>query len=69
MHCIRSSNRFGFNNGKTFVDGLDAEATPSWQGGDFATVVYTLRLLGFNAVRLPFMFGDLSLPPQVRYMG
>ncbi|KAF8069516.1 MED7B [Scenedesmus sp. PABB004] len=55
----------GFDRGKTMVDGLDAGAAPSWEGGDFATVVHTLRLLGFNAVRLPFLFTDLlSLPPQ-----
>lgn len=59
--------RFGFNNKKTMVDGLDGEKTPTWEGGDFATIVHQLRLLGFNAVRLPFLFGDLyTLPPQVR---
>ena len=26
---------------------------------DFATIVYRLQLLGFNAVRLPFSFSDL----------
>ena len=26
---------------------------------DFATIVYRLTLLGFNAVRLPFSFTDL----------
>jgi hypothetical protein len=61
--------RFGFNNGKTMVDGLDGENTIShtWQSGDFATIVYQLRLLGFNAVRLPFLFNDLlARKPQVR---
>jgi hypothetical protein len=49
------------------VDGLDGEKTPSWEGGDFATIVHQLKLLGFNAVRLPFLFGNLyTLPPQVR---
>lgn len=59
--------RFGFNNGKTMVDGLDGEKTPgTWEGGDFATIVHQLKLLGFNAVRLPFLFGDLyTQPPQV----
>jgi hypothetical protein len=48
------------------VDGLDAEPTPSWEGGDFATIVHTLKLLGFNAVRLPFQFSGLYLKkPQV----
>lgn len=61
--------RFGFNNGKTMVDGLDAEPTASWEGGDFATIVQTLRLLGFNAVRLPFQFTDLFIAkPQVSHM-
>jgi hypothetical protein len=60
-------DRFGFNNGKTMVDGLDGEKTPgTWEGGDFATIVHQLKLLGFNAVRLPFLFGDLyTQPPQV----
>lgn len=58
--------RFGFNNGKTMVDGLDGEKNGTWEGGDFATIVHQLKLLGFNAVRLPFLFGDLyTLPPQV----
>jgi hypothetical protein len=62
--------RFGFNNGKTMVDGLDAEPTPSWEGGDFATIVQQLKLLGFNAVRLPFQFSDLYVKkPQVRVTG
>eukprot|EP00882_Tetradesmus_deserticola_P020519 GHRQ01022168.1.p1 GENE.GHRQ01022168.1~~GHRQ01022168.1.p1 ORF type:complete len:446 (+),score=144.07 GHRQ01022168.1:920-2257(+) len=58
---IHGVNWFGFNNGKTMVDGLDGENTVShtWQSGDFATIVYQLRLLGFNAVRLPFLFNDL----------
>ncbi|BDA48966.1 probable major extracellular endoglucanase at N-terminal half [Coccomyxa sp. Obi] len=50
-------NWFGFETGTTFLDGL-------WAGSDsltmdFATVVYRLQLLGFNAVRLPFSFSDL----------
>jgi hypothetical protein len=45
------------------VDGLDA-ANGTWLGGDFATVVFRLRLLGFNAVRLPFRFSDLEAPTQ-----
>jgi hypothetical protein len=59
-------SRFGFNNGKTMVDGLDGEKNATWEGGDFATIVHQLKLLGFNAVRLPFLFGNLyTLPPQV----
>lgn len=50
-------NYFGFNNGQTWVDG-------SWAGGsaagtDFRHIVYQVRALGFNAVRLPFIFRDL----------
>lgn len=58
---IRGINWFGFENGQTSPDGL-------WIGGssiatDMNTVIYRLRLLGFNAVRLPFTFNDLDLPP------
>lgn len=52
--AIAGFGRFGFNNGQTAPDGL-------WAGGtaantDFATIVYQLRLLGFNGIRLPFIF-------------
>jgi aryl-phospho-beta-D-glucosidase BglC (GH1 family) len=44
------------------VDGL-------WAGGseaatDFALIAYQLRLLGYNAVRLPFTWRDLEAPPR-----
>lgn len=57
MHGI---NWFGFNNGMTWLNGL-------WAGGksghsDFATIAYELQLLGFNAIRLPFLFRDLKAP-------
>lgn len=44
------------------VDGL-------WAGGteaatDFALITYQLRLLGYNAVRLPFIWRDLEMPPK-----
>ncbi|DBB04409.1 TPA: hypothetical protein ACH3X1_012892 [Trebouxia sp. C0004] len=50
-------NFFGFDDGNTMVDGL-------WAGSDqltldFATIVYRIQLLGFNAVRLPFSFQNL----------
>ena len=52
-------NWFGFDvpGGTTMVDGL-------WAGGsgltaDLSTVAYRLRLLGFNAVRLPFSMKEL----------
>jgi aryl-phospho-beta-D-glucosidase BglC (GH1 family) len=52
-------NWFGFNNKQTMVDGL-------WAGGssaatDFLQMIQTIKLLGFNAVRLPFTFSDLNL--------
>lgn len=59
---LKGVNWFGFNNGSTMVDGL-------WGGSslasDFATVVYRMQLLGFNAIRLPFSFKDLyDLAPR-----
>src|SRR5947208_543484 len=59
---LKGVNWFGFNNQSTMVDGL-------WNNSeglsfDFATVVYRMKLLGFNAVRLPFSFTDLELPPR-----
>lgn len=59
--ALKGVNWFGFNNGGTMVDGL-------WGGpglmSDFATVVWRQKLLGFNAVRLPFSFQDLNKPPR-----
>ena len=49
------ANWFGFENGQTFVDGL-------WAGSgtalthDALTVLWRIKLLGFNALRLPFSF-------------
>jgi hypothetical protein len=53
--AIKGINWFGFNNGQGSVDGL-------WAGGsdaatDFLQLVYQVRLLGFNAVRVPFRWG------------
>lgn len=53
----------GPQNAKTMADGLDA-GNSTWIAADFATVVYRLKLLGFNAVRLPFSFADLQLPTK-----
>lgn len=60
---FRGINWFGFNNKQTMVDGL-------WIGGssmatDFNTIVYRLKLLGFNSVRLPFQFEDLEISPAL----
>ena len=59
---LKGINWFGFNNKQTMVDGL-------WAGGtsfatDFSTILYKLKALGFNTVRLPFTFTDLTLPPK-----
>jgi hypothetical protein len=60
---FKGINWFGFNNGQTMVDGL--WAGPDSLSLDFATVVYRMQLLGFNAVRLPFSFSDLyNLSPK-----
>ena len=45
------------------VDGLWAQ-TGDATVSDFATVVWRLRLLGFNAVRLPFSFQEFSKTPR-----
>lgn len=56
--ALKGINYFGFEtSGGSMVDGL-WEAGSSITG-DFATVVYRLKLLGFNAVRLPFSFKNL----------
>jgi Cellulase (glycosyl hydrolase family 5) len=60
---LKAVNWFGFNNQSTMVDGLwNSSDSTSF---DFATVVYRMQLLGFNAIRLPFSFLDLyQLAPK-----
>ena len=58
---LKGFNWFGFNNGQTMMDGLWSSDALS---GDFATVVRRQKLLGFNAVRLPFSFQDFKLTPR-----
>jgi hypothetical protein len=53
----------GFDSGGTFVALAGADQQPAWVGGDFAATVHVVRLLGFNAVRLPFTFDDLQSAP------
>lgn len=48
------------------LDGLWAQDSLSQ---DFATVVHRLKLLGFNAVRLPFSFQDLHNLPAKDWCG
>lgn len=59
--CVTLTCGSHVQNGKTMVDGLDA-GNGTWLAADFATIVYRLKLLGFNAVRLPFKFSDLEAP-------
>jgi hypothetical protein len=58
-----SVNYFGFENGMTMVDGLWANTRDALVA-DFATVVWRMKLLGINAVRLPFSFLEFSKTPQ-----
>ena len=51
---IKGINWFGFETDSTMVDGL-------WQGPNaitqnFQAIVWRIKLLGFNTVRLPFSF-------------
>ncbi|GBF88153.1 glycoside hydrolase [Raphidocelis subcapitata] len=55
---LKAMNWFGLNTDQMAPDGL-------WAGGsdtatDFLEIVYQIKLLGFNAVRLPFRFQDLG---------
>ena len=56
---IKGINWFGFETSSTMMDGL-------WQGPaaitqNFEAVVWRIKLLGFNTVRLPFSFQVRSL--------
>ncbi|KAI8468681.1 MAG: glycoside hydrolase superfamily [Monoraphidium minutum] len=64
---IRGVNWFGFNVGMGAVDGLWAGGTD--QATDFLEMVRQIRVLGFNAVRLPFRFEDLRshAPDRTRH--
>ncbi|CAK0782947.1 hypothetical protein CVIRNUC_006142 [Coccomyxa viridis] len=59
---IKAFNWGGFDDGSTYLGGLYVNRSISV--GDMAMVVYRAQLLGFNAVRLPFRFSDLNLPPK-----
>ena len=58
-----SVNYFGFESGMTIVDGLWANTRDALVG-DFATVVWRMKLLGVNAVRVPFSFLEFAKTPQ-----
>ena len=51
---MQGVNWFGFETSATMVAGLWAGSSSLTQ--DFKTVVWRFKLLGFNAVRLPFSF-------------
>ena len=51
---FKGVNWFGFETDATMCDGLYAGTTELTQ--DFAYVIWRMKLLGFNAVRLPFSF-------------
>jgi aryl-phospho-beta-D-glucosidase BglC (GH1 family) len=46
--------RFGFETSSTAVDGLWEGPTALTQ--NFDTIAWRIKLLGFNAIRLPFSF-------------
>jgi hypothetical protein len=46
----------------TFLNGLWAGQASA--NSDFAAIIWQLKLLGFNAIRLPFLFDDLQAPAQ-----
>ncbi len=46
--------RFGFNNHQTAMDGLYAGGAAFHT--DYMWVTYQLQLLGFNAIRVPYIF-------------
>ena len=50
-------------SGMTIVDGLWANTRDALVG-DFATVVWRMKLLGVNAVRVPFSFLEFAKTPQ-----
>ena len=51
---LQGVNWFGFETSATMVAGLWAGSSSLTQ--DFKTIVWRMKLLGFNAVRLPFSF-------------
>lgn len=63
--CIhtRSGCRFGFNAHATYLHGLWAGQASA--NSDFAAIAWQFRLLGFNAIRLPFLFADLWTPAEM----
>ena len=60
IETMQGVNWFGFETSATMVAGLWAGSTSLTQ--DFKTVVWRFKLLGFNAVRLPFSFKASTSP-------
>lgn len=56
-----SCSRFGFNTGLTFPGDLTFGTDSVTK--DFRTIVWRIKQLGFNAVRLPFMFAHFGDAP------
>lgn len=54
--------RFGFNAHATYLHGLWAGQASA--NSDFAAIAWQFKLLGFNTIRLPFLFGDLWTPAE-----
>ncbi len=61
MVNLHGASWFGFNNGGGMVNGLWAGGTAA--DSDFSYTIWQLRLLGFNTLRLPFLYKDLKVKP------
>ena len=61
---LRGLNWFGFEAGQTFVDGTSWSGSGSALSHDALAVLWRIKLLGFNAVRLPFSFEEFSKAPR-----
>ncbi|KAK9864606.1 hypothetical protein WJX84_004135 [Apatococcus fuscideae] len=61
--AIAKVNYFGFDGSETMFDGLWGGAGYDSLALDWATVIYRIQLLGFNAIRIPFSFMVLQQTP------
>ena len=57
---LNGLNWFGFNTGYSMLDGLWGGSQYRTMVNDFSTISHRIRMLGFNFVRVPFTFSDLS---------
>lgn len=60
---LHGVNWFGFNAHATYLHGLWAGQASA--NSDFAAIAWQFKLLGFNAIRLPFLFADLWTPAEM----